>query len=276
MTYRCCVIFLVLIIKCHNLGSLKRQKCIFSQYWRLEIQNCSVSRAMSPPEAFPQPREEPFLASSFCGCQQSSVFLGSWRITPVKPLSSLRSSLRSQVLCVASPLLSGTPPMLGLGCTLIQSDPINCKVANYICSWASLVVHMVKNLPAVLKTSVQSWVRKIPWRKGWLPTPVFFLENSMSRGPTIIQSVVHACSVVSDSLQPCGLLLTRVLCPWNFPGKNAGVGCHALGAVPDLGSEPTSLGVSCIGRRILYLEPDCNVTNYICRDLSKLSNKVIL
>ena len=21
---------------------------------------------------------------------------------------------------------------------------------------------------------------------------------------------------------------TRLLCPWNFPGKNTGVGCHAL------------------------------------------------
>ena len=34
------------------------------------------------------------------------------------------------------------------------------------------------------------------------------------------------CSVVSDSLQPHGLLPTRFLCPWDFPGKNTGVGCH--------------------------------------------------
>ena len=32
-----------------------------------------------------------------------------------------------------------------------------------------------------------------------------------------------SCSVVSDSLQPHGLL-----CPWNSSGKNTGVGCHAL------------------------------------------------
>ena len=35
-------------------------------------------------------------------------------------------------------------------------------------------------------------------------------------------------SVVSDSLGPRGLKLTRLLCPWNFPGKNTGVGCHSL------------------------------------------------
>ena len=32
--------------------------------------------------------------------------------------------------------------------------------------------------------------------------------------------------VVSNSLQPCGPLPTRLFCPWDFPGKNTGVGCH--------------------------------------------------
>ena len=35
-------------------------------------------------------------------------------------------------------------------------------------------------------------------------------------------------SIVSDSLQPHGLYPTRLLCPWDFPGKNTGVGCHSL------------------------------------------------
>ena len=35
-------------------------------------------------------------------------------------------------------------------------------------------------------------------------------------------------SVVSDSLLPHGLYLTRLLCPWDFPGKNRGVVCHDL------------------------------------------------
>ena len=33
-------------------------------------------------------------------------------------------------------------------------------------------------------------------------------------------------SVVSDSLRPHGLQPTRFLRPWDFPGKNTGVGCH--------------------------------------------------
>ena len=50
------------------------------------------------------------------------------------------------------------------------------------------------------------------------------------------------CSVMSDSLQPHRLEPTRLLCPWNSPGKNTGVGCHFLlqrifltqGSNPDL------------------------------------------
>ena len=34
--------------------------------------------------------------------------------------------------------------------------------------------------------------------------------------------------VVSNSLQPRGLQPTGLLCPWDFPGKNTGVGCHFL------------------------------------------------
>ena len=41
---------------------------------------------------------------------------------------------------------------------------------------------------------------------------------------------MHACSVASvesDSLWPKRLQPTRLLCSWDFPGKNTGVGCHA-------------------------------------------------
>ena len=37
---------------------------------------------------------------------------------------------------------------------------------------------------------------------------------------------VVVCPVVFNSLQPQGLVPTRLLCLWDFPGKNTGVGCH--------------------------------------------------
>ena len=33
---------------------------------------------------------------------------------------------------------------------------------------------------------------------------------------------------MSNSVQPYGLYPTRLLCPWDSPGKNTGLGCHAL------------------------------------------------
>ena len=41
-------------------------------------------------------------------------------------------------------------------------------------------------------------------------------------------SIVVLCSVMSNSLQPHGLEPTRLLCPWDFSGKNTGIGCHFL------------------------------------------------
>ena len=42
------------------------------------------------------------------------------------------------------------------------------------------------------------------------------------------------------SLQPYGLYPARVLCPWDSPGKNTGVGCQSFlqGALPHPGIKP--------------------------------------
>ena len=42
------------------------------------------------------------------------------------------------------------------------------------------------------------------------------------------QSQSVSCSVVSNSLRPHGQWLTRLLCPWNSPGKSTGVGSHSF------------------------------------------------
>ena len=50
-----------------------------------------------------------------------------------------------------------------------------------------------------------------------LPSPMHESEKSK-----------RSRSVVSDSSQPQGLQPTRLLRPWDFPGKSTGVGCHFL------------------------------------------------
>ena len=61
---------------------------------------------------------------------------------------------------------------------------------------------------------------------------------------------VKSHSIMSDSLQPHELLPARLLCPWNFPGQNTGVGNHSLlqGIFPTQGSNPDLLHY----RQILY------------------------
>ena len=43
---------------------------------------------------------------------------------------------------------------------------------------ASLVAQSVKNPPAVGETGFDPWVRKIPWRRAWQPTPVLLPGES--------------------------------------------------------------------------------------------------
>ena len=52
---------------------------------------------------------------------------------------------------------------------------------------------------------------------------------------------------MSDSLQPHGLELARLLCPWDSPGKNIRVGSHAL-----LQRSSQSQGWTLHCRQILY------------------------
>ena len=40
--------------------------------------------------------------------------------------------------------------------------------------------------------------------------------------------LLESYTVMSDSSWPHGLQSTRLLCPWDFPGKITGVGCHCL------------------------------------------------
>ena len=40
------------------------------------------------------------------------------------------------------------------------------------------MAQMVKNLPAMREIGFDPWVRKIPWGRKWLPTPVFLPGES--------------------------------------------------------------------------------------------------
>ena len=70
-----------------------------------------------------------------------------------------------------------------------------------------------------LPTSVGSSKRKESSRK---------ISTSASLTTLKSLTVCVSHSVMSNSLWPHGLGLTRLFCPWDSPGKNTGVGCHFL------------------------------------------------
>ena len=99
---------------------------------------------------------------------------------------------------------------------------------------------------SVLPMNIQDWF-PLGWT-GW----IFLQSKGLSRvfSNTTVQKhqffgaqpSLVSCSVMSDSLLSSGLYPTRLLCPWDSPGKNTGVGCHSLlqgifltqGSKPDL------------------------------------------
>ena len=54
------------------------------------------------------------------------------------------------------------------------------------------------------------------------------LHCSAERISCTVHTPQCAFSVMSPSLQPYGLHTSRLLCPWDSPGRNTGVGCHFL------------------------------------------------
>ena len=97
----------------------------------------------------------------------------------------------------------------------------------------------VKNLPATWKTQVWSLGGKIPWGREWL---LLLLLSRFSRVRLCAtpQTAAHQAPPslgysrqehwsglpFPSPMHESGLQPTRLLRPWDFPGKSTGVGCH--------------------------------------------------
>ena len=91
--------------------------------------------------------------------------------------------------------------------------------------WVLLVLCPIKAL-----LGLSCWRLRAPALKGNVSSP----QNSLIKK---VQLFSH--SVVVHSLGSHGLSPTRLLCPWDSPGKDTGVGCHSLlqGIFPTQGSK---------------------------------------
>ena len=116
----------------------------------------------------------------------------------------------------------------------------------------------------------------------WLPAPVFFpgksqgqrsLKGSWRAGgysPRNHKELDTTERLTLSQYGGGGLVakLSRLLCPWDFPGKNTGVGCHFLlqGIFPTWESNPGLLHY----RQILYQlnyegSPKYNTSQFLLR-----------
>ena len=86
-----------------------------------------------------------------------------------------------------------------------------------------LLFLLLSNFPNIRVFSNES-VLCIRWPKYWS----FIFSISPSNEYSGLISFQFSYSVMSDSLRPHGLQPTRLLHPWDFPGKSTGVGCHCL------------------------------------------------
>ena len=76
-------------------------------------------------------------------------------------------------------------------------------------------------------------LQPIRWGRRWMPGTVsYFYSFCFFSESEVTQS--------SATLRPHGLKPTKLLRPWDSPGKNTGVGCHFLlqGIFPTQGSNP--------------------------------------
>ena len=77
-------------------------------------------------------------------------------------------------------------------------------------------------------------VRPLRWQPSRLPRPLGFSRQEHWSGllfPSPVresEKLKRSCSIVSDYQRLHGLQPTRLLRPWDFPGKGTGAGCHCL------------------------------------------------
>ena len=61
-----------------------------------------------------------------------------------------------------------------------------------------------------------------------------------------------------------------LLCPWDFPGKNTGVGCHPLGDLPNQGTEPKSTAALALQADSLSLRHQESPVIYIIHTINSV------
>ena len=110
--------------------------------------------------------------------------------------------------------------------------------------------------------SVLNWIWEVALCKG---TPLTKLKNPTAsvkwEGPVVW--VTQSCPILCEPMD----YPARLLCPWNFPGENTGVGCHSLLRGSYRPRDRTLF--SCIAGRFFTIEVTRKAQTYLLRPLKQ-------
>ena len=125
------------------------------------------------------------------------------------------------------------PVLYTCSAALVSLYPCNsgCFTPLFAFTPSSIPSAMSRPPPALCVTVNLSYLLIRPiWADFSMPVSLATPVNWRQRDFCWVLGCVHVCLVAQLclTLQPHGLQPARLLCPWDFPGKNTGVGCHFL------------------------------------------------
>ena len=128
------------------------------------------------------------------------------------------------------PILPPRPPA-GHACAGNSSGVLICfSLPLVLPSWDLLFLSFYTTCVfSVIFLFAQGWVwGGLGGRVGVRWQLSFSTSEPPGRGDAPLSLLLLSRSVVSEPLRPHGLQPTRLLCPWDSPGKSTGAGCHVL------------------------------------------------
>ena len=117
--------------------------------------------------------------------------------------------------------------------------------------------------------SPPSWTSFLPSTPQLHPTPQVVTEHQVELPASLSAKLLQSCL----TLWPYRLQPTRLLCPWDSPGKNTGVGCMSSSRRSFQPRDQTWISyVSCIGKWVLYHESHLGRLEWVAISFSKESS----
>ena len=124
-----------------------------------------------------------------------------------------------------------------------------------------------------VQSPLERWLSMISMNRPKMESrPYEFLLHYLCAMESSVCSHAQSCLTLCN---PMDLQLARLLCPWNSPGKNTGLGCHfpLQGNLPDPRIKPASLAFPALAGRFFTTAPpaDHGIQKKVQNSLSSVS-----